>query len=250
MHVRGRRAGQRFDAERGVATEALLFLGELDPEAIGPSIEHATHYEPTPVGDLDALIAHVPFACEGSTFVDLGAGMGRALLLAACHPFRQIVGVEISPALCAIARDNLATIDRAGLRCRDIRIVRADALRYAFPRGDLVVYLYNPFGGAIVSRVLERLAEDRDRNVALVYHTPVERALIDAHPAFELCGETPFGAVYRVATPATTRGSSRARTRKATSPSVMLAPHVASTPGQPNHSQPSPGRVDPKTAPT
>ena len=240
MRVSGRRAGQRFDAEFGVVTEALLFLGELDPEAIGPSIAHATHYEPTPVGDLDALLALVPFPVDASTFVDLGAGMGRALLLAARHPFARIVGVEISPALCAISRDNVAAIDRTSLRCRDVRIKRADARRYAFPRGELVVYLYNPFDATILREVLDRLATRADR-VALVYHTPVERACIDAHPAFARIGETAFGAVY---------ASSRQSTANATSPSTILAPHVASTPGQPYHSQPSPGSVDPKTAPT
>ncbi len=249
IRVTGRRAGQRFDADRGIATEALLFLGDLDPEAIGPSIEHATHYEPTPVGDLDALLAHVPFPLAGTTFVDLGAGMGRALLLAAAHPFRQIVGVEISPALAAIARDNLAAIDRQTLACRDLRVVRADALDVAFPRGDLVVYLYNPFGGQILTRVLERLASGPRRDVALLYHTPVEREFIEAHPAFEWCGEAPCGAVYRVVRAAGVPVASRARTAKPTAPTTMLAPHVTSTPGQPNRSQPNPGSVDPSTAP-
>ncbi len=73
--VSGRRAGARFDAESGVTTEALLFLGDLDPEAIGPNIAHATHYEPTPLGDLERLICLVPFGIERATFVDLGAGM-------------------------------------------------------------------------------------------------------------------------------------------------------------------------------
>jgi len=249
IRVTGRRAGRRFDADRGIATEALLFLGDLDPEAIGPSIEHATHYEPTPVGDLDALLAHVPFSLAGTTFVDLGAGMGRALLLAANHPFRQIVGVEISPALAAIARDNLAAIDRQTLVCRDLRVVRAEALGVAFPRGNLVVYLYNPFGGPILARVLERLANGPRRKIALVYHTPVERELIEAHAAFELCGEAPCGAVYRVVRASGAPVASRARTAKPTTPTIMLAPHVASTPGQPNHSQPKPGSVDPSTAP-
>ena len=240
MRVSGRRAGQRFDANMGVVTEALLFLGELDPEAIGPSIAHATHYEPTPVGDLDALLALVPFPIEATTFVDLGAGMGRAMMLAARHPFARIVGVEISPALCAIARDNLAAIERASLRCRDVRIKRADARAYAFPRGELVVYLYNPFDATILHEVLERLAKRADR-FALIYHTPVERARIDAHPAFASVGETSVGAVYT---------SSRQSAANPTSPRSMLAPHVASTPAQPYHSQPSPGNVDPKTAPT
>lgn len=240
MRVSGLRAGRRFDAELGVATEALLFLGELDPEAIGPSIAHATHYEPTPVGDLDVLLALVPFPIAATTFVDLGAGMGRAILLAARHPFARIVGVEISPALCAIARDNLAAIERATLRCRDVRIKRADARAYAFPRGELIVYLFNPFDATILREVLSRLATRSDR-VALIYHTPVERDCIDAHPAFKCVGETSFGAVYT---------SSRQSTVNATSPKTILAAHVASTPGQPYHSQPSPGNVDPKTAPT
>ena len=209
IRVSGRRAGQRFDADHRVATEALVFLGDLDPEAIGPNIEHATHYEPTPVGDLDALLPHVPFALERTTFVDIGSGMGRAVLLAARHPFRQIVGLEISGALHAVACDNLAAVDRDALRCRDVRLVRGDAADYRFPRGDLVVYLYNPFGAAVLAPMLERLAGGPAREVALVYHTPAERDVVEAHEAYELVAEIPIGAVYRLV--ARTARSARGR---------------------------------------
>ncbi|MBD5657541.1 MAG: class I SAM-dependent methyltransferase, partial [Candidatus Eremiobacteraeota bacterium] len=168
-HVSGRRAGQRFDADHGVATEALLFLGDLDPEAIGPNIVHATHYEPTPVGDLETLLGHVGFPLERATFVDVGAGMGRVVLLASGHAFRQVIGVEISPALHEIARDNLARFAAATRRCRDVRLVRADAAGYRFPGGDLVAYLYNPFDGAVLATVLDRRAADKRREVALLY---------------------------------------------------------------------------------
>jgi SAM-dependent methyltransferase len=196
-HVSGRRAGQRFDAERGVATEALLFLGDLDPEAIGPNIVHATHYEPTPVGDLAPLLAHVPFALERATFVDIGAGMGRAVLLAAAYPFRQVIGIEVSPALFEIARDNLGRPASVPRRCRDVRVVRADAANWRFPRGNLVAYLYNPFDGTLLGTVLDRLAAEPRREVALLYHTPVYREVVEAHPAFELVADEPMGAVYR-----------------------------------------------------
>ena len=75
----GRRAGQRFDAELGVTTEALIFLGELDPEAIGPSLEHATHYEPTPIAEppvpfVAALTMRVrEIASRSEAFVHWGA---------------------------------------------------------------------------------------------------------------------------------------------------------------------------------
>lgn len=211
--VSGRRAGQRFDAVHGVVTEALLFLGDLDPEAIGPNIEHATHYEPTPVGDLERLLQHVPFALERATFVDLGAGMGRAVFAAARFPFRQVLGVEISPALVAIARDNVKNFMRAAsnvgasgadgaketqpvLRCRDVRIVRGDAATFRFPQGPLVVYLYNPFDAVLLARVTARLAREQRSELAVLYHTPVERAVLEEHPAFELVAEEPFGVAY------------------------------------------------------
>jgi len=195
--VSGRRAGLRFDAERATTTEALLFLGDLDPEAIGPSIVHATHYEPTPVGDLDALLAHVPFAFEQATFVDVGSGMGRAVLLAARHPFRQVVGVEISPALHAIARDNIARAPQDERRCRDVRLVRADAAAYRFPRGDLVAYLYNPFDAEVLAAVLDTLAASDRRNLALLYHTPVHRDVVERHAAFATIAEESMGVVFR-----------------------------------------------------
>ncbi len=115
----GRRAGQRFDAEHRVVTEALLFLGELDPAAIGPNIGLATHYEATPPGDVVRLLAVAQLVPECTTFVDIGSGMGRVVLIASRLPFKQVVGVEISPALHEIARENLATYDRAVQRCRE-----------------------------------------------------------------------------------------------------------------------------------
>jgi SAM-dependent methyltransferase len=194
----GRRSGQRFDAEHGVVTEALLFLGELDPEAIGAAVDDATHYEPTPVKECRALLDALP-AVNGWTFVDVGAGMGRVLMLASLRPFRQIVGVEVSGALCETARDNLVRWRRAHehLACKDVRMVCADAAAYAFPRGDLVVYLYNPFGERTLSQLVNRLAA-RDGKCIIVYHTPIHRRILDQHANFELMSDLGFGTLYRL----------------------------------------------------
>ncbi|HTD34986.1 MAG TPA: class I SAM-dependent methyltransferase [Candidatus Elarobacter sp.] len=181
-----------------MTTEALLFLGELDPEAIGPSLEHATHYEPTPVGQAEALLDASPLAPERATFVDLGAGMGRVVMLAARRPFRAVIGVEISPALVEIARENLSTLHDPNRTVRDVKIVRADAAEYAFPRGDLVVFMYNPFHGPVLDAVLAKLCALADRDVVLLYHTPVDRAAIDATKAFETIADLGFGSAYRL----------------------------------------------------
>jgi SAM-dependent methyltransferase len=192
----GRRAGQRFDAAHHVTTEALIFLGELDPENVGPGIEFATHYEATPVEDAERLLDATPLAPERSTFVDLGSGMGRVVLLASRRPFRQIVGVEISPALHAIACENRERWTLADVRCRDVRLVRADAASFAFPPGDLVVYLYNPFRAEVLGPVLDALLSAPQREIVLLYHTPLERESIERR-AFSCIADLGFGAVFR-----------------------------------------------------
>lgn len=192
----GRRAGQRFDAEHHVTTEALIFLHTLDPESIGPNLEFATHYEPTPVREAEALLDAIPEPLESTTFIDIGSGMGRMLLLAARRPFKMVVGVEISGALHEVARENVARLDREMLQCRDIRLIRADASNYTFPRGALAVYLYNPFRANVFAAVLERLLS-QPREITLLYHTPVERETIEASGAFELERELGYAAIFR-----------------------------------------------------
>src|SRR5579883_1856526 len=49
---------------------------------------------------------------EGFTFIDLGCGKGRALIVATEFPFRAICGIEYSDELAAVARRNAARIER------------------------------------------------------------------------------------------------------------------------------------------
>jgi predicted RNA methylase len=125
--------------------------------------------------------------------------MGRVVLLAARRPFRAVIGVEISPALVEIARENLGSARDPRRIVRDVKIVRADASAYALPRGDLVVYMYNPFRGPVLDAVLARLQAAAGRaEVAVLYHTAVEQAALDAVPAFERVADLGFGLVYRL----------------------------------------------------
>ncbi|MFN2449904.1 MAG: class I SAM-dependent methyltransferase [Candidatus Baltobacteraceae bacterium] len=194
----GKRRGQRFDADNNVVTESLIFLGELDPEQIGEALEDATHYEPTPLADFDALLqaAHVEPAQH--TFLDVGSGMGRVLMLASLRPFKQTVGIEISSALCEVSRDNLMRWRRTHpqLACNDVRVKQGDAASARLPAGDLVVYLFNPFGERTLRLFAARLAA-HDGAVVVLYHTPVHRAVFDEHPAFQRGGEVQAGALYR-----------------------------------------------------
>ncbi len=199
MRTSGRRAGQRFDAQYGVTTEALIFLGDLNAESVGSSVAYATHYEPTPVRDFAQFMNALCVEFTKSTFVDIGSGMGRVVLLAARYPFKQILGIELSPALHEVAVQNLKRWVDPRQRCKDIRLVRADASTFDFPAGNLVVYLYNPFREPLLTALLEKILASRRiaREVVLCYHTPAEREAIDETQAFELLTNFDFGCMYR-----------------------------------------------------
>jgi hypothetical protein len=65
-----------------------------------------------------------------------------------------------------------------------------------------VVFLYNPFRAPVLDAVLANLRTTaEERNVVLLYHTPVERDTIDATESFELVADLGFGLVYRLRSP-------------------------------------------------
>lgn len=109
---------------------------------------------------------------EDVTFVDFGAGMGRAVLLAAEMPFRAVCGVELNPNLARVARNNLRIWRSAG-RARSVaRIFCQDATEFDYPAGSVLVFLFNPFGATVLRRVLQKMAvafQDRPRQLDLVY---------------------------------------------------------------------------------
>ena len=93
-----------------------------------------------------------------TTFIDIGAGMGRAVLLASEIEFKHVVGVELHPVLARIARGNLSVWRRTGRAISAARIMHADALELKWPAGPTVLFLFNPFGAVVMRRLLRAVA--------------------------------------------------------------------------------------------
>jgi len=149
-------------------------------DTLAPGAYHTAYYGIAPSGLAQALdhLGSAGLDWTQFTFVDLGAGKGRALLVASRHPFQSILGVELSPELCAVARANLESFSASWQRCRNIEIVRGDAATLAFPETPLVVFLYHPFLAPMLRRVLRNL----ERSVRQV---PREVFLLYANPSYE-----------------------------------------------------------------
>ncbi len=117
---------------------------------------------------------------EAYTFVDVGAGKGRALLLAAELPFRKVIGVELNEALARIARKNITLWKDLARSRAKIRVMREDAADFRWPRTPLLIYLNNPFDCALVALLASRIAAAAASGPGLVDILYVNPACADA----------------------------------------------------------------------
>ena len=113
------------------------------------------------------------------TFIDIGSGKGRTLLMAADFGFQSVIGVELLPELHDVAVRNIVASGKS-----NIESVCVDAREYTFPPSPLVLYLFNPLPAAALTKLMEKLCrsvERHPREVKIIYHNPIsEDVLVDA----------------------------------------------------------------------
>ncbi len=162
-------------------------------------------YQPTDPALFQEMMASLPIEFDQFTFVDLGSGKGRTLLMASEYPFRKIVGVELIAELHRAAEENIRAYHSATRRCVQIETMLADARDFGFPNDPLVLYLFNPLPERALSEVLQGLEwslAQAPRPVWIVYHNPLLETSLGASAFLEKAGGTSQYSVYR-----TTRGA-------------------------------------------
>jgi SAM-dependent methyltransferase len=124
---------------------------------------------------------------EQFTFIDVGAGMGRAMLLAAEYPFQRVVGIELNPLLVKVAQHNLEIWRVAGRARTQMQVICGDAVDAPFVKGPCLVFLFNPFGPSVMRRLLKRLAVDfaeRAGQLDLLYVNHEQERVIERQAGF------------------------------------------------------------------
>jgi SAM-dependent methyltransferase len=159
-------------------------------------------YQPTVEEEFAAIMQHfAAIDLRTYTFLDLGSGKGRALLLAAMYPFSRIVGVEVQPDLDAIARLNIERFSADGQLCRCIESLCADAREYGLPPTNLVLYLFNPFPDYVLREVLANLVDSArraPRSIFVLYNAPFEQQEFARVPELQRYYESPQYHLYRL----------------------------------------------------
>jgi SAM-dependent methyltransferase len=173
-----------------------------------PNARFGIRYEASDEEDLIEAIGLLPENPRDFTFIDLGCGKGRTLLVASALGFRQVVGVDFVAELVEIARANLA---KMGVANADV--LYGDAADFDFPDGGLVVYLGNPFTQEVMRRVIAHLQKAGGRPLYVIYKVPKCSDVLDASGFLTRFGHVPkrYIRIWRASAPADA-GASAPRT--------------------------------------
>jgi len=191
-----------FDAVHGTETGGLIPAAKL---LTGHSSDqHVTAYYGVAPSILRSLLdtwlhrASPPFAIDRYTFLDIGAGKGRAMLVAAESPFLEVVGVELNPTLADIAHRNIAIALRHDREIQQllspIRLVEGDALTLDLPPTPTLALLFHPFEAPLLRKLLRRVEAQftvRPGQLDILYINAEHAAVFDRHPAFRRLWQGP-----------------------------------------------------------
>jgi len=163
-----------FDLKYGTRTWLPHDLSRLETTA--GSKTDGVQYQGTNPRLARRLLSQLPTESRSAHFVDFGCGKGRGLLLGMEAGFRRLTGIEFAPQLAEQGRANLARARRLPTGpLPSIEVM--DAAAYVPPSGPLVAFLYNPFRGETLERVIQNLTHHAAQSRApvwVVYVNPQE----------------------------------------------------------------------------
>jgi len=190
-----------FDQVHGTDTSGLVPASDLVTGH--PNDEHVTAYYAVAPSILRSLVERWRETASAHhitdyTFLDMGAGKGRAALLASEFPFREVVGVELNPAMAAIAEANATqwrevhASDPTANAVAPVRIEQIDALEFPLPATPTLLFLFHPFEDPVLKQLLRRIESTfvgRTGDLDLLYVNAEHGNMISRHPAFKLLWE-------------------------------------------------------------
>ena len=138
--------------ERDVWIDELLGIDGPPPDI--PDLPRGSvPYLPCGVEEILAMVLEVPLEADDE-LVDLGSGLGRVVILGHLLSGARARGIEIQGHLVCAAR---ASAEELGLRA--VSFVEANAADHETDIDGSVFFLYAPFNGEMLARVLGRLRE-------------------------------------------------------------------------------------------
>jgi SAM-dependent methyltransferase len=145
----------------------------------GIDISHATAYQPLNYYILEKLMNEAKKDKGNGTFLDIGCGKGRTMVVAAYFGFTKITGIDFSKELCD---DAVGNIEKCREKFPDVsfKVINNDAFYFEIPDDCGTILLFNPFDEVIMSGVVNNIVnsiDDNPRTVRVLYANPVYTSL-------------------------------------------------------------------------
>lgn len=190
------RAGYDDACDRCSGIDTRGILEPQDVDSIGQNSAHSTGHEPIQRLCFAQMLRFSPVEYTQYTFVDFGSGKGRAVLLAARLPFRQVLGIEFSPTLHRLALQNVARFQALCPGAAPIELRCEDAALSRLPPTPLLCFFYNPFGEVVMRKVLQNIRDTADQPIRILYRNPTCASVMDQSAFLRLRTATPAFRIY------------------------------------------------------
>jgi SAM-dependent methyltransferase len=185
------RAHEEFDLKYGLDTQTPIPIRNLETSA--PAAKYAVHYEGAAIPLVHRILRQMRADLRRFTFIDLGSGKGRVLLVAAQYSFKSLIGVEFSKTLHDIAQSNISKFLEQKVTKTRPTSINMDAAEFDFSQfADKVVFCNNPFTEILALRILENLQFSLGKTGhegILIYLSPIPRAVKERLDTFHLIAQ-------------------------------------------------------------
>jgi SAM-dependent methyltransferase len=171
-----KKSKQDAEFDRVFATDTGGIQDIVDRDVVGDNAKYGLSHIASDPADFDAMIGSLRLPLSSYTFVDLGSGKGRAVILAARYAFAKVIGVEFVREFVETAHLNVAAARSQYLLHSEIELVLQDATAFDFPSGPVLLYLFNPFDSYVLKKVAQNALRSWlrvKRPFVVVYMNPI-----------------------------------------------------------------------------
>lgn len=104
---------------------------------------------------------------EEYSFIDIGCGKGKVLLIASKYNFKNLIGYEINEKIFSILNKNINS-----LQIKNLMIIN-ESIDVEKIQNKSIVYFYNPFSENMTNSFFEKLSTNKNlKNLIIIYVNP------------------------------------------------------------------------------
>ena len=133
----------------------------------GKSNKFNNHYAPTYYSLIKESFSNIKNKNK-LTFIDVGCGKGKVLLVASDFGFKKIIGIDLSKKLLQICKQNIYNYKRLKHEKKLIKLINIEATKYKITNEN-VFYFFDPFSETVLNAFLKNVLLSSKKNKREIY---------------------------------------------------------------------------------